>query len=402
MANAFHKYYLYSADLNGGFSFPFDPNEIADNLRLERYVPTADGTAGGASSKSLARKAYYLVRSLLPVKVRRRFQRAYLKGWDRIPFPKWPVDFSCDEAMRAVMAALIEANGNEPVPFVWFWPEGHTSCAILTHDVETAAGRDFCSKLMDIDERSGFKASYQIIPEKRYEVPDSFLQSIRVRGCEVNVHDLNHDGHLFDDRDTFLARAKKIDQYAGMYGARGFRSAVMYRNLEWLDALHFEYDMSVPNVAHLDPQRGGCCTVFPYFVGNIVELPLTTIQDYPLFHVLNDYSIDLWKKQIEMIRGYHGLISFNVHPDYLDTPRALDCYRQLLDHLSRLCASDRVWAALPGEVAAWWRLRSRLSLVERDGHWQVEGSGHERASVALAMVTDGKLCYEVQGNDTTA
>src|SRR2546425_12755629 len=36
---------------------------------------------------------------------------------------------------------------------------------------------------------------------------------------------------------------------------------------EWFDALDFSYDMSVPNVAHLDPQRGGCCTVMPYFVG---------------------------------------------------------------------------------------------------------------------------------------
>jgi len=394
-----YQYYGCSADSMD--TLPFDPDEAADSLRLERYVSTADGMAGGASSKSLVRRAYYLVRSLLPVRVRRRLQRAYLNGWDQIPFPKWPVDFSCDDAMKTLMTALVESRGGGPVPFIWFWPEGHTSCAMLTHDVETAAGRDFCSKLMDIDERSGFKASYQVIPEKRYEVPDSFLESIRARGCEINVHDLNHDGHLFDDEDTFLARAKRVNHYAGMYGARGFRSAVMYRNLDWLDTLDFEYDMSVPNVAHLDPQRGGCCTVFPYFVGNIVELPLTTIQDYPLFNVLNDYSIDLWKKQIEMIQGYHGLISFNVHPDYLDTPRALDCYRQLLDHLSRVCASNRVWAALPGEVAAWWRLRSQLSLVERDGCWQVEGSGHERARVALARVTDGRLWYEVQSNDAT-
>lgn len=394
-----YQYYACLADSMD--VLPFDPDEAADSLRLERYVSTADGMAGGASSKSLVRRAYYLVRALLPVKIRRRLQRAYLNGWDQIPFPKWPVDFSCDDAMKTLMTALVESRGGGPVPFIWFWPEGHTSCAMLTHDVETAAGRDFCSNLMDIDERSGFRASYQIIPEKRYEVRDSFLESIRARGCEVNVHDLNHDGHLFDDRDTFLARAKKINQYAGMYGARGFRSAVMYRNLDWLDALDFEYDMSTPNVAHLDPQRGGCCTVFPYFVGNIVELPLTTIQDYPLFNVLNDYSIDLWKKQIEMIRGYHGLISFNVHPDYLDTPKALDCYSQLLDHLSRVCASDRVWAALPGEIAEWWRVRSRLSLVECDGHWKVKGSGHERARVALARVTDGQLRYEVQSNDAT-
>ncbi len=75
----------------------------------------------------------------------------------------------------------------------------------------------------------------------------------------------------------------------------------MYRDQEWFDALEFSYDMSVPNVAHLEPQRGGCCTVMPYFVGDILELPLTTIQDYSLFHILGDYSIDLWKEQIDLI-----------------------------------------------------------------------------------------------------
>ena len=64
----------------------------------------------------------------------------------------------------------------------------------------------------------------------------------------------------------------------------------MYREQGWFDAFEFSYDMSVPNAAHLEPQRGGCCTVMPYFVGDILELPLTTAQDYTLFHILNDYS----------------------------------------------------------------------------------------------------------------
>ena len=64
----------------------------------------------------------------------------------------------------------------------------------------------------------------------------------------------------------------------------------MYREQQWFDAFDFSYDMSVPNVAHLEPQRGGCCTVMPYFVGDLLELPLTTVQDYSLFHILNDYS----------------------------------------------------------------------------------------------------------------
>ena len=154
-------------------------------------------------------------------------------------------------------------------------------------------------------------SSIQAVPEKRYEIPDEYVTAIRKRGFEFNVHDLNHDGNLYREHDEFLRRVQKINAYIRKYEARGFRSGAMYRNLAWYDAFEFSYDMSTPNVAHLEPQRGGCCTVMPYFVGNILELPLTTSQDYSLFHILNDYSIELWKEQIELIHKRNGLDQFH-------------------------------------------------------------------------------------------
>ena len=103
--------------------------------------------------------------------------------------------------------------------------------------------------------------------------------------------------------------------YARRFNAAGFRSAALYRNLEWLQTLDFSYDMSVPSVGHLEAQRGGCCSVFPFFAGRMVELPLTTTQDYSLFHILKDHSIELWKKQLELITERHGLASFITHPE---------------------------------------------------------------------------------------
>ena len=91
---------------------------------------------------------------------------------------------------------------------------------------------------------------------------------------------------MFADKDAFLRQARRINDYAREFGCDGFRSGAMYREQDWFDAFEFSYDMSVPNAAHLEPQRGGCCTVMPYFVGNILELPLTTAQDYTLFHIL--------------------------------------------------------------------------------------------------------------------
>jgi hypothetical protein len=131
----------------------------------------------------------------------------------------------------------------------------------------------------------------------------------------------------------------------------------------------------------------------PYFVGKILELPLTTTQDYTLFHILSRESIDLWKSQIDLIMEKHGLISFNIHPDYLDNPSRRNVFEALLGHLSDLRREKRVWITTPGEIARWWRQRSEMKLV-KDGHdWRVEGPGSERACVGYIRQNNGRISY---------
>lgn len=373
---------------------PFDIDEVVSNLRLERYYSALHSTKRSVAG-SFVRGAYYAVRPLLPVSVRKHFQRAALRGWDKTPFPRWPVDHTVDSIFETLMLLMLRAGGAERIPFIWFWPEGYRAATTMTHDVETAVGRDFCSSLMDLNDSFGIKSSFQVVPEQRYAVPREFLDTIRHRGFEVNVHDLNHDGNLFRDRSEFLRRAAKINQHAEEFGAVGYRSGVLYRNLEWYDAFKFSYDMSVPNVGHLDPQPGGCCTTKPYFIGNILEIPVTVVQDYTLFNILQQYSIDLWKKQVQLIMDRHGIANFIVHPDYVIEARAREVYAELLAHLARLRQDANLWIALPGQVNDWWRMRNGMSLVHRGGRWTVEGPGKERARVAFAVVSQEKLIYEI-------
>lgn len=379
-----------------GIELPFDVGEVIENLRHERY--TAHFREEGRFFNELLRKTYYLIRPLLGDFVRQFLQRLYLKGWDKIPFPAWPVDATVDRIHQKLLALALKAQRVEQIPFIWFWPDRCQSCFIMTHDVEEEAGRDFCSKLMDLDESFDIRSTFQLVPESRYIVSENFLDSITSRGFEVNVHDLKHDGRLYADRLEFLRRAERINEYMRKYGAHGFRSGILYRNADWFDAFEFDYDMSLPNVAHLDPQRGGCCTVMPFFIGRIVELPVTCTQDYTLFRVLNDYSLDLWKQQIALIRQNHGLISFIVHPDYVMDERAQDTYKALLEFLACLRTKDGVWTALPREVASWWRQRSEMQLVSENGEWRVEGPGSERACVAYASLAGDTVTYCLAGD----
>jgi len=308
------------------------------------------------------------------------------------------VDQTVDQIFESMLLLALRAKGIDRMPFIWFWPDGHSSCAVITHDVETTAGRDFCDKLMDLNDSYGIKSSFQLVPEVRYTVTDELLRSIRDRGFEVDVHDLNHDGNLFRDRDEFLRRVARINAYGKQFGAIGYRSGVLYRNLDWYDAFDFSYDMSVPNVGHLDPQPGGCCTTKPYFIGKILEIPVTATQDYTLFHIFQQYSTDLWKQQIQMIVEKHGMASFIVHPDYVIEERARKVYANLLAHLAQLRAASNLWIALPRDVDSWWRVRNQMRLVETDGRWRIEGEGKERARVAYAEIHDGAIRYTIESS----
>ena len=372
---------------------PFDLKEVVENLRLERYTPDCQY---GTPRNGLIARIYYALRPLFPVAFRRHLQRAYLRDWHKIPFPSWPVDSTVDNILRGSMQLLLSAQNLESIPFIWFWPDGASSALSMTHDVETATGRDYCETLMDLNESFGIKASFQIVPEERYEVTENYLDSIRKRGFEVLVQDLNHDGRLYNDHAEFVRRAQKINEYGRHFQASGFRSAVLYRRQEWYPFLDFSYDTSVPNSGHLEPQRGGCCTIMPYFVGKMLEIPVTTTQDYSLFNYLRSFSIDLWKRQIDLILEQNGLINFIVHPDYITSGRESRVYKQLLAHLSSLRSERNVWTATPGEIDQWWRQRSKLKLVHGENGWRVDGKGSERACVAFASEKDGKLVFTVQ------
>jgi hypothetical protein len=384
---------LISSD-NGRLGLPFSFSDVVRNLRMERYRQGSLHYMNRMTAGAFAHGIYYGLRPILPVSVRKHLQKIRLAGWEKIAFPHWPVDVSVDTLMRHVMARVLEVRGQRRIPFVWFWPAGARAGAIVTHDVESAAGRDFCGNLMDLDQSFGIKSAFQVVPEgPAGEASRELVGLIRGRGFEVNVHDLNHDGYLFENRERFLTRAAQINRYARLFDSRGFRSGAMYRDQEWYDAFDFSYDMSVPNVAHLEPQRGGCCTVMPYFVGNILELPLTTTQDYSLFHILVDYSTTLWKRQIELILSQNGLISFLTHPDYLIEGRARAVYAELLKHLGSLRNRGDVWLALPADVDRWWRNRQQMRVVPDGDGWRVEGPDRDRARVAYASLEEGRVVY---------
>jgi hypothetical protein len=365
----------------------FSPTEVVENLRRERYLTTAN-------SQRRLRNLYYFLRPVLPFGIRKLLQQSVFR-WRNRSFPCWPVDCSVEQILELLMELAIHATGASEIPFIWFWPEGNNCAGMMTHDVEEENGAAYCDTLMDVDDSLGIKAAFQLVPEGRYGGVESLVARIRARGFEANIHDLDHDGRLYDHAEQFQQRARKINEYARKYGMEGFRAGAMHRNQEWFGMLEFQYEMSVPTVSHLEPQSGGCCTVTPYFVGNVLELPLTTVQDHGLFYILDEQSIDLWKQQIEIISAHHGLISFIIHPDYIIQTKERELYCDLLRHLRSLKGERDIWFAVPSEINRWWRERSRMQLMREQRGWRIEGPGRERARLAYARIVNGKLSYRL-------
>lgn len=371
---------------------PFDPSEIAESLRCERY---ALRESDGGWAKEIARRGYYTLRPLLPVALRKHLQRRSLRGWQQRQFPSWPIDRTVDLFFEHLLSLALKVGDIASVPFIWFWPEGQSGCVVMTHDVETQEGLDDCDDLMALDSSFGIPSSFQLIPGGRYRVSRTMLKTMRGRGFEVNVHDWNHDGTLFRNRNRFAERAARINRAAAEWEVNGFRSGALYRNADWLSSLEVAYDMSAPNVAHLDPQHGGCCTLFPWFVGKTLEIPVTMTQDYSLFNILNSYSLDLWKEQFKLVLKGHGMASFIVHPDYIQERRARGTYRDLLSYIRELRAKRNLWVTQPGDVNQWWRERSRMKLVRLNGRWEIIGAGSERARIAYATLDQDRIAYAI-------
>src|SRR5262249_52430490 len=106
--------------------------------------------------------------------------------------------------------------------------------------------------------------------------------------------------------------------------------------------------------------------------------------------------IDLWKQQIGLILEKHGLLSFNIHPDYVRNPPFSHIYESLLGYLKQICEERNIWVAQPGEVDKWWRSRREMQLtLNAQREIEVVGPEAKRAVVAYARLEGDRIAYKI-------
>lgn len=324
------------------------------------------------SERQLA--VFYRVRSLVPRRLQLAARRRLIKAQGVPEFPAWPVDTSVSELLRFYAFCALRAAGREEGDFVWFWPDGHRAAITLTHDVEGIEGIRLALQLADVEEGLGFRSSFNF--GAWYDIDPGVLRELDERGFEIGMHGLTHDRELFSSRAAFEARLPRLGALAERLGAVGFRSPATHRVFDWLAELPVEYDCTIPNSDPYEPQPGGCCSVWPFFIGPVVELPYTLAQDHTMLTLLRHRSAEPWLQQAATVEREHGLIQCVSHPDpgYLGDADKRAVYEAFLAGISE---REHIWRALPRDVSRWWR--SRASDVSTD----------DRLICGRARISDG-------------
>jgi hypothetical protein len=365
----------------GNIFLPFDPGEAMSFLWSERYT-----TLGSARLTRLLRKSmvqsYYVVRPLLPRPVQLRMRRTFAKHQNTPSFPAWPIEHSLHTFYGWLFDTVTRVAG-EPVPWIDLWPDGRSWAMVLTHDVETAVGRDDMELLRGPERERGYRSSWNFVAE-RYDVTDETVARVTADGCEVGVHGLRHDGRDVASRRLLDQRLPAMREHADRWGAVGFRSPATQRDWQLMPTMGFDYDSSYTDSDPYEPQPGGCCTYLPFFNEAMVELPITLPQDHTLFEILQHDNGELWVGKARGIRDRQGMVLVLAHPDYAHDDRLLRAWRQLLDEFAD---DDTVWQALPREVAVWWRERAGSHLRQGPDGWTLQGPADGRGRVRYSGLT---------------
>lgn len=312
----------------------------------------------------LSKRAYYLIKPFLPGRIRLALRRLRAKPIFNRCGNVWPI---------------LPGSGEAPAGWPG-WPGGKQFPVLLTHDVEGTRGLNRCRKLAEIETEYGFRSSFNFIPQGEYEVPTELISWLQKNGFEIGVHDLRHDGTLFQSRADFKRDSAAINKQLKTWDAVGFRAGFMLHKLDWLHDLEIAYDSSTFDVDPFEPQPDGAQTIFPFWVPKpdqeadafpskppvesrgYIELPYTLVQDYNLFIVLGQKNIDVWKKKLRWLVEKGGMAMLDTHPDYMAMPGdpaspyefPIQYYRDFLEHI-RTEYAGRYWATLPREVAAYCR-----------------------------------------------
>lgn len=299
----------------------------------------------------------------VPVRLRNFLFSFLLKLQTDTKWPEWPVEKSV-ELIRYLYIKSMSIKLDKKVPYISFWPYGKNFAITVTHDCDTETSFRNMDKIRDIEKKYEIKSCWNMLSNK-YKIDKKKLRELKNEGCEIGLHGYSHDNKTpFLSKDRIIGRIKSASELMQEFDIGGYRAESLLRNKEFLELLssYFEYDSSTCDTDVMSPVgvRSGNCTVFPFFIKKMVEIPITLAQDYRLIRLNKTKSqmFEIWKNKIDFLRQVNGAVVLLTHPDshIFGDDKYLDIYEKLLKYLTSF---DDSWNTLPCEISKWWNERDK-------------------------------------------
>jgi peptidoglycan/xylan/chitin deacetylase (PgdA/CDA1 family) len=200
------------------------------------------------------------------------------------------------------------------------------------------------------------------VPTKHYSLDSGTIKDLANHG-EVGVHGAQHSGNLVslpnEKLFQLLYEAKQSLEKVSGSSVKGFRSPLLQHNskiLEQLKKADYFYDTSVPTWEPKHPQTMspfGIGTVFPLVLNDLVEIPVSIVQDHQLLYVLGltaKETLAEWFSFTTVIKKIGGCSVLLSHPEYgLFDSENISMYEDFLSYIS---SDSDVWITTPAKLAA--------------------------------------------------
>ena len=300
----------------------------------------------------------------IPVPLRNFLFSILLKLKTDPKWPEWPVEKSV-ELTRYLYIKSISIVLKKKIPYASFWPDGKKFAIAVTHDCDTESSFENIDKIRDIEKKYDINSCWNILSNK-YKIDRGKLRKLKDEGCEIGLHGYNHDNKTpFLKKERIIERITSASEIMQDFGIKGFRSESLLRNKEFLELLsdYFYYDSSTCDTDIYSPvaMRSGACTVFPFFIKNMVEIPVTLPQDYRLMRLnkTKNKIFEIWKEKIDFLIQVNGAVVLLTHPDshIFGSDKYLDVYDRVLEYVTNFGDG---WNTTPYEIAKWWVERNKI------------------------------------------
>ncbi len=259
-------------------------------------------------------------------------------------FPDWPSDVSVD-----VLTFIKEKKKRVS------WPKKKKYAIILSHDIDTSQGMSLLPAILSVEEKAGLRSTNFFVGNY-YKLNHVFLTKMQERGHEVACHGDKHDYLLpYLTKEEIRQRMEKCNLFLKKYDIAGFRapSLLISESLDQVNESFFSYDSSVTDTELFMPDSNysGSCSVFPFFKGKLLRIPITLPMDSSLLFL--GYSpekvLEVWREKLKLIKEIGGVAMLVTHSEkhFSANRRMLVLYERFI---KEICSDKEVWITTGKEL----------------------------------------------------